>query len=85
MTELLCLRPKPTMEIECVCFDERACDIHIDDGGTLVCRHGSNEGIVDGIARVICPLEIASERKKWETFLNEERNPNAAIKKTLTH
>jgi len=50
--------------------------VHIDDGGNLVCRHGSNEGMVDGIAKVICPLEIDSERKKWEAFLNKERSEN---------
>ncbi len=83
MTEVLCLQPKPTMEIECLCFDEKPCDIHINDGGNLVCRHGSNEGLVDGIARVICPLEIDSERKKWETFLNKERSEDAAGKKRL--
>ena len=74
MTEMLCLVSKPTMEIECLCFDQKPCDIRIDDGGNLVCRHGSNEGVVDGVAKVICPLEIDSERKKWEEFLNQERN-----------
>jgi hypothetical protein len=76
MTEMLCLTPKPTAEIECLCFDQLVCDIHIDDGGTLVCRHGSNEGIVDGIAKVICPLEIDTERVKWIEFLNQERSEN---------
>ena len=70
------LLPKPTVEIQCVCFDQKTCDIHIDDGGNLVCRHGSNEGVIDGIVRVICPLEIVSERKKWEAFLNRERSEN---------
>jgi hypothetical protein len=74
MSQLLCLQPKPTVDIECLCFDEKPCDIHINDGGNLVCRHGSNEGIVDGIAKVICPLEIDSERKKWEAFLDKERS-----------
>jgi hypothetical protein len=83
MTEVLCLQPKPTMEIECLCFDAKPCDIHINDGGNLVCRHGSNEGVVEGIARVICPLEIDSERKKWEAFLNKERSEDAAGKKRL--
>jgi hypothetical protein len=72
MTEMLCLSPKPAMAIECLCFDQEPCDIHIDDGGNLVCRHGSNEGIVDGVAKVICPLEIESERKKWDEFLAKE-------------
>jgi hypothetical protein len=62
------------MAIECLCFDQQICDIHIDDGGNLVCRHGSNEGVVNGIARVICPLEIESEHKKWEEFLAKEAN-----------
>lgn len=70
------LLPKPTVEIECLCFDQRPCDIRIDDGGHLICRHGSNEGVVDGIAKVICPLEIDSERKKWEAFLHQERGEN---------
>jgi hypothetical protein len=82
MTEMLCLSPKPTMAIECLCFDEKACDIHIDDGGNLVCRHGSNEGVVDGVAKVICPLEIESERKKWEEFLATETNAKVKSKKT---
>jgi hypothetical protein len=82
MTETLCLLPKPTMAIECLCFDQKDCDVHIDDGGNLVCRHGSNEGIVDGIAKVICPLEIDSERIKWEDFLEKERNEKANAKKT---
>lgn len=80
MTEIVCLTPKPTMDIECLCFDERPCDIHINDGGNLVCRHGSNEDVVDGIAKVICPLEIESERKKWNAFLNQERSGNSAPK-----
>jgi hypothetical protein len=80
--ETLCLLPKPTMVIECLCFDQKVCDIHIDDGGNLVCRCGSNEGIVDGIAKVICPLEIESERKKWEEFLAKETNDNTPVKKT---
>jgi hypothetical protein len=72
MKEMYCMFPKPKQEIECLCFDRKACDIHIDDGGNLVCRHGSNEGIIDGMATVVCPLEIASERKKWEQFLDQE-------------
>jgi hypothetical protein len=74
MVEILCLSPKPEEEIECECFDGKACNIHIDDGGNLVCRHGSNEGILDGSAAVTCPLEIESERKKWEEFLKKEMN-----------
>lgn len=72
MTEMVCLLPKPTLKIECLCFDNKVCDIHIDDGGNLVCRHGSNEGVVDGIAKVICPLEIDTERVKWVEFLKRE-------------
>ena len=68
--------PKPTVDIQCLCFDQKTCDIHIDEGGNLVCRHGSNEGVVDGTAKVICPLEIDTERKKWEEFLNKERSEN---------
>ena len=74
MSQVVCMLPKPTMDIECLCFDHKTCDIHIDEGGNLICRHGSNEGLVDGIAKIICPLEIDSERKKWEAFLNKERN-----------
>jgi hypothetical protein len=74
MTEMVCLLPKPTIEIECLCFDHKPCDIRIDDGGHLVCRHGSNEGVIDGVAKVICPLEIASERLKWEAFIQAERS-----------
>ena len=59
-------------EVECLCYDQKTCDIHIDDGGTMVCRHGNNEALVGNIATVICPLEIASERKKWEKFLQQE-------------
>ena len=74
MADIVCLHLASTKEIECECFDGKDCDIHIDDGGNLVCRHGSNEGVLDGIATVTCPLEIASERKKWEEFLKQELN-----------
>jgi hypothetical protein len=74
MGEIICLSPRPTEEIECECIDGKACNIHLDDGGNLVCRHGSNEGILDGEASVTCPLEIESERKKWEEFLKQELN-----------
>lgn len=83
MTQLVCLLPKPPMEIKCLCFDQKPCDIQIDDGGNLICRHGSNEGVIDGIAKVICPLEIDSERKKWEAFLNKERNENTNYQRKL--
>jgi hypothetical protein len=79
--ESLCLIPKPAMAIECLCFDQKVCDVHIDDGGNLICRYGSNEGVVNGIAKVICPLEIESERKKWEEFLAKETNDKAPTKK----
>ena len=59
-------------EVECLCFDQKTCDIHIDDGGTMVCRHGNNEALVGNSATIVCPLEIASERKKWEKFLQQE-------------
>ena len=72
MVNLVCLSPDSTQEIECECFDQKSCDIHIDEGGNLVCRHGSNEVVLDGIAAVTCPLEIASERVKWEEFLRQE-------------
>ncbi len=77
MTEMLCLLPKPLMDIKCICFDRSECDIRIDDGGHLVCRHGSNESVIDGIVKIICPLEIASERKRWEDFINEELSQKA--------
>jgi hypothetical protein len=73
MSEMVCLAPRFTQQIECLCFDRKACDIHIDDGGQLVCRHGSNENVVEGIAKVICPIEIATEREKWDRFLSEEK------------
>jgi hypothetical protein len=72
MSQVVCIVKEPPQEIECLCYDNKPCNIHIDDGGNLVCRYGSNEGIVDGIAKVICPLEIESERKKWEAFLKQE-------------
>jgi hypothetical protein len=68
-------------EVDCLCFDKKKCDIHIDEGGSLVCRHGSNEGIVEGMAKVVCPLEIDCERKKWEEFLIKERNENVSSEK----
>ena len=73
MSKLVYLMPKITQEIACICFDRKACDIHIDDGGRLVCRHGSNENVIDGIANVICPIEIATEKEKWDKFLSEEK------------
>jgi hypothetical protein len=72
MAEMVCLSPQSNQEIECECFDNKPCDIRINDGGNLVCRYGKNEGVVDGIAAVTCPLEIDSERKNWETFLKQE-------------
>jgi hypothetical protein len=74
MINLVCLSPNSALEIECECFDGKTCDIHIDDGGKLVCRHGSNEGLLNGQAAVTCPLEIGSERVKWEEFLKQEMN-----------
>jgi hypothetical protein len=71
----MCILPRSREEIECTCFDGKNCDVRIDDGGNLICRYGSNEGIVDGVAAVICPLTIESERKKWEKFLEEETKP----------
>ena len=59
-------------ETECLCFDQKTCDIHIDDGGNMVCRHGNNEAVVGNIATVVCPLEMASERRKWAKFLKQE-------------
>lgn len=81
MTDVICLIPKQQSEIECLCFDQEPCDIHINDGGHLICRNGSNEYVIDGIARVICPLEIASEREKWEAFLAKEAMENEIAKK----
>ncbi len=85
MPEMVCLVPKSTMEIECVCFDQKPCDIRINDGGHLVCRHGSNEGVVDGVAKVICPLEIASEQVKWDLFLHQERSANTVAKNSARY
>ena len=59
-------------ETECYCFDQKTCDIHIDDGGTMVCRHGDNEAVDGNVATIVCPLEIVSERKKWERFIKQE-------------
>jgi hypothetical protein len=72
MINLGCLSPDSALEIKCECFDQKSCDIHIDDGGNLVCRYGSNESVLNGAAAVTCPLEIASERVKWEEFLQQE-------------
>jgi hypothetical protein len=73
--QVLCMMPGIKDEIECMCFDGETCDIHINDGGNLICRHGSNEGVINGIATVICPLEIDRERKKWDKFLKDEMKP----------
>jgi hypothetical protein len=81
MSEMDPLQNSLSCEVECLCFDEKRCDIHIDEGGSLVCRHGSNEGVIEGMAKVICPLEIDSERKKWEEFLNKERSESASSEK----
>ena len=59
-------------ETECYCFDQKTCDIHIDDGGNMVCRHGDNEAVAGNLATIVCPLEIASEREKWERFIKQE-------------
>lgn len=75
MNEIICLYPDLTEEIECECLDGKPCNIHIDDGGNLVCRHGSNEGIIKGIATVVCPIEIDSEQVKWKEFLRQEIDP----------
>ena len=74
MTGIVDLLPELSLEMECLCFDQKVCDIHIDEGGSMVCRHGNNESIVNSVATISCPLEIASERKKWEEFLKQEIN-----------
>jgi hypothetical protein len=74
MTGMVDLSPELSLYMECLCFDQKTCDIHIDDGDNMVCRHGNNESIVNSVATVCCPLEIDSERKKWETFLKQEIN-----------
>ncbi len=62
------LRPKP-------------CDVHIDTGKpNLPIR--KQRGRSYGIAKVICPLEIESERKKWEEFLAAETRADLNAKKT---
>jgi peroxiredoxin/cytidylate kinase len=76
MNEIDWLLSETTQTAECLCVDQKKCDIHIDEGGSLVCRHGSNEGLVKNVAVVVCPLEIASERKKWEEFLKQELSQN---------
>jgi hypothetical protein len=76
MSQIFCLSNEPAEEPECLCYDNKPCDIHIDDGGNLVCRYGSNEGEINGFAKVVCPLEIETERKKWESFLNQEIERN---------
>ena len=81
MSEMVPFQHDLSCDVECLCFDKKICDIHIDEGGSLVCRHGSNEGVVDGMAKVVCPLEINSERKKWEEFLNQEISESASSKK----
>ncbi len=77
MSQIMCLYQESAEEVECLCYDNKPCNIHIDDGGNLVCRYGNNEGEINGDAKVICPLEIETERKKWEIFLKQEleRNP----------
>ncbi|MCW4030380.1 MAG: hypothetical protein NWE92_12130 [Candidatus Bathyarchaeota archaeon] len=74
MSDIVCLLTKPAQEIECLCFDHKPCDIRIDDGGHMVCRHGSNETIIDGIAKIVCPIEIERESEKWDAFLKSESN-----------
>ena len=68
----ICLLTEPAEELECLCYDNKPCDIHVDDGGNLVCRYGNNESVVAGLAKVICPLEIEAEREKWKAFLKQE-------------
>jgi hypothetical protein len=60
MDEIICLLPNPTQEIECECIDGKPFDIHIGDGGNLVCRHGSNVRTFDDATAFTCPLEIES-------------------------
>jgi len=79
MSEIVCLPEEIIEEVECLCYDDKPCNIHVDDGGRLVCRYGDAEGIVNGLARVICPLEIESERKKWAAFLKEEIARNSHV------
>jgi hypothetical protein len=71
-------------EVKCLCLDQKTCDIHIDDGGNMVCRQGNNEALVGKEATIICPLEIASERKKWEKFLKQEMNEKVGLKQKNT-
>ena len=76
ISQMMCLFKEPEEEMECLCYDQKACNVHIDDGGNMVCRYGSNEAVVDGFAKVICPLEIETERKKWKAFLEQELELN---------
>lgn len=63
---------KGDQETVCICFDQKACDIHLDKSGNLVCRLGSNETVDGKVATFTCPLEIDSEKKKWAEFLKQE-------------
>ena len=76
MSQIMCLFKELPEETECLCYDDKPCNIHIDDGGKLICRYGDAEGVVEGLAKVICPLEIETERKKWEAFLKQEMELN---------
>jgi hypothetical protein len=76
ISQMTCLFKETEEEMECLCYDQKACNVHIDDGGNMVCRYGSNESVVDGFAKVICPLEIETERKKWKAFLEQELELN---------
>ena len=72
MSQIMCLFKELPEETECLCYDNKPCNIHIDEGGKLICRYGDAEGVVEGLAKVICPLEIETERKKWDAFLKQE-------------
>jgi hypothetical protein len=72
----MCLFKELPEENECLCYDNKPCNIHIDDVGQLICRYGNAEGVVEGLAKVVCPLEIETERKNWEAFLKQEAEFN---------
>ncbi len=82
MTEMMCLLAKPTMDIECVCFDLKTCDIRINDGGHLVCRHGSNEDVIDGVAKVVCPPGNRKRTKEMGSIPEQRNKRELSCQKT---
>ncbi len=45
MSQTMCILTEVADPVEYLCYGSKPSDIHINDGGNLVCRYGKNEGV----------------------------------------